>query len=86
MNPYEISELENKDLYCEDCESVISTQTYLDNQGICNKCLEKEYKTMNYFEILSTENRIALLRGRTKENGKIVKKLERKLRRLKSEQ
>ena len=34
-------------------------------------------------EILAIENRIALLQGRTsKENGKIVKKLQRKLRRL----
>lgn len=38
---------------------------------------------MNDVEILTTENRIALLQGRTgKENGKIVKKLQRKLRRL----
>lgn len=42
MNPYEINELENRDLYCEECESLISVQEYLDNQGICNKCLEKE--------------------------------------------
>ena len=33
--------------------------------------------------ILAIENRIALLRGRTgRENGKIVKKLERRLRAL----
>ena len=37
--------------------------------------------------ILAIENRIALLRGRTgKENGKIVKKLERRLRALKSQE
>lgn len=42
MNPYEINELENQDLYCEFCDCLISTQEYLDNQGICNKCLEKE--------------------------------------------
>ena len=37
--------------------------------------------------ILSTENRIALLQGRTsKDNGKIVKKLQRQLRRLKSQE
>ena len=36
-----------------------------------------------YNEILNLENRIALLRGRTgKENGKIVRKLERRLRKL----
>ena len=37
-------------------------------------------------KILATENRIALLRGRSgRDNGKIVKKLERKLRQLRSE-
>ena len=36
-----------------------------------------------YFEILALENRISNLRGRAgKENGKIVRKLERRLRRL----
>ena len=37
--------------------------------------------------ILVIENRIALLRGRTgKENGKIVKKLERRLRKLQTQE
>ena len=37
---------------------------------------------MNY-EILALENRIALLRGRAgRENGKIIKKLERRIRKL----
>ena len=37
--------------------------------------------------VLALENRIALLRGRTgRENGKIVKKLERRLRVLKSQE
>ena len=37
--------------------------------------------------ILSIENRIALLQGRTgKENGKIVKKLQRQLRALKNKE
>ena len=36
-------------------------------------------------EILILENRIALLRGRTgRENGKIVRKLERRLRKLRA--
>ena len=40
---------------------------------------------MNY-EILALENRIALLRGRSgRENGKIIRKLERKLRKAKAE-
>ena len=39
---------------------------------------------MNY-EVLALENRIELLRGRSgRENGKIVKKLQRRLRRLNS--
>ena len=37
--------------------------------------------------VLAIENRIALLRGRTgKENGKIIKKLERRLRALKTQE
>ena len=37
--------------------------------------------------ILALENRIALLRGRTgKENGKIIKKLERRLRALQTQE
>lgn len=37
--------------------------------------------------IIAIENRIALLRGRTgRENGKIIKKLERRLRALKSQE
>ena len=37
--------------------------------------------------ILDLENRIALLQGRTgKENGKIVKKLQRQLRQLKNKE
>ena len=37
--------------------------------------------------VLALENRIALLRGRTgRENGKLIKKLERRLRALKSQE
>ena len=37
----------------------------------------------NVIEIMLLENRIALLQGRTgKDNGKIVKKLQRRLRQL----
>lgn len=35
--------------------------------------------------ILQLENRIAILSERNKENGRIVKKLQRKLRNLKAE-
>ena len=39
---------------------------------------------MNY-EILALENHIAMLKGRSgRENGKIIKKLQRRLRRLNS--
>ena len=38
MNIYEIAELENQDLYCENCESLISTKEYIDNDGLCDKC------------------------------------------------
>lgn len=34
---------------------------------------------------LSLENRINLLKGRTTENGNIIKKLERRLRKLNNE-
>jgi hypothetical protein len=38
-------------------------------------------------EILALENRIALLRGRSgRDNGKIIRKLEGKLRKLTNEQ
>ena len=38
-----------------------------------------------YFEMLALENRINTLRGRTsKENGKIIRKLERRLRKLRA--
>ena len=37
--------------------------------------------------IIAIENRIALLRGRTgRENGKIIKKLERQLRKLQTQE
>lgn len=37
--------------------------------------------------VLSIENRIALLQGRSgRENGKIIKKLQRRLRALKSQE
>ena len=38
MNVYEISDLENQDLYCENCRKLISTKEYIDNDGLCNKC------------------------------------------------
>lgn len=37
------------------------------------------------YEILKIENRIAILKGRDKENPGIIRKLERKLRALKAE-
>ena len=40
MNPYEISELESKELYCELCGELISTDTYIKNEGLCSSCVE----------------------------------------------
>ena len=42
MNPYEINELESRDLYCEICWRIISTIEYLENNGICDQCIEEE--------------------------------------------
>ena len=41
MNPYEIAELEKLDLICEKCGRIISTQEYLDNESLCNVCVEE---------------------------------------------
>ena len=38
MNPYEISELEGKELYCENCGEIISTEQYLEFEGLCECC------------------------------------------------
>ena len=58
-------------------------------ESLINICLvykknsEEMEMTSTELEILTIENRIALLQGRTgKENGKIVKKQMRRLRRL----
>lgn len=39
MNPYEFSEYEEKDLYCEECGRLMSTEEYLENEGICDGCI-----------------------------------------------
>ena len=44
MNPYEESELENRDLYCDICWCVISTREYFDNEGLCDACAEEGEK------------------------------------------
>ena len=41
MNPYEESELENKDLYCDNCWYLISVREYYDNCGLCDNCAEE---------------------------------------------
>lgn len=38
MNPYEESELEGRDLYCEWCGRPISVTEYLDYDGFCEDC------------------------------------------------
>ena len=40
MNPYEISELEGKDLFCENCGKLISSKEYLEFNGLCAICFE----------------------------------------------
>lgn len=42
MNPYEISELESKELYCEICGELISTDIYIENEGLCSSCMKGE--------------------------------------------
>ena len=41
MNPFEIAQLEVLDLICEKCGRIISTREYLDNEGICDICVEE---------------------------------------------
>ena len=38
LNPYEVSELEGKDLICTCCGNIISTEEYIENDGFCNDC------------------------------------------------
>lgn len=48
MNPYEISELEGKDLYCENCGKPISTEDYLEFNGLCCFCFKDFDIPVNY--------------------------------------
>lgn len=41
MNPYELSALEGKDLYCEQCGEYISLDEYICNDGLCDICAEE---------------------------------------------
>ena len=41
MNDYELSALEDKDLYCEQCGKYISFNEYIDNDGLCDICAEE---------------------------------------------
>ena len=41
MNPYEEAELENRDLTCAICWQAISTREYIENDGICDQCVEE---------------------------------------------
>lgn len=41
MNPYELSALESKDLYCEQCGEHISLDEYIYNEGLCDICAEE---------------------------------------------
>lgn len=41
MNPYELSVLEGRDLYCEQCGEYISLDEYIDNDELCDICVEE---------------------------------------------
>jgi uncharacterized CHY-type Zn-finger protein len=47
MNPYEESELESKDLYCDNCWCLISVREYHDNCGLCDDCAEGDNNEVN---------------------------------------
>ena len=38
MNDYELSTLEGRNLYCEQCGKYISLDEYIDNDGLCDIC------------------------------------------------
>ena len=42
MNEYEISELEGRDLECANCGAPISTDQYLEYEGLCECCYATE--------------------------------------------
>ena len=48
MNPYEESELESKDLYCDNCWCLISVREYYDNCGLCDNCVEEGVNNETY--------------------------------------
>lgn len=48
--------------------------------------MERKKTMTKEIKILKTENRIALLSERNKDNGRIIAKLKRQLRNLKSEE
>ena len=41
MNDYEWSWYESRDWFCEICGSLISTDEKIENDGLCNKCVEE---------------------------------------------
>ena len=41
MNSYELSALEGKDLYCEQCGGYISLDDYIYSDGLWNICAEE---------------------------------------------
>ena len=50
MNPYEEFELENKDLYCDNCWCLISVREYYDNCGLCDNCAEGDNNEVNQYQ------------------------------------
>lgn len=51
MNPYEESELECKDLYCDNCWCLISIREYYDNCGLCDDCAEEGVNNETYKDL-----------------------------------
>ena len=52
MNPYYESELESRDLFCEMCGESISTQTYIECDGMCFNCFSNiQQDTSENFDI-----------------------------------
>lgn len=43
MNPYEESELEARDLYCDHCGKPISSHEHYEYCGLCDQCYEIMY-------------------------------------------
>lgn len=59
MNPYEESELEARDLYCDHCWKLISSHEHYEYCGLCDQCYEimymGEWRKLNAADCKSVE-------------------------------